>query len=241
MSEPEEPTTVENSMSLAPDSVLLESRDQARDALLEITSAASIGSPDGFEVNEEHVLTLFFECRLPGYPGWRWAATLARTDENAPVTVLEVELLPGAGAVVAPEWVPWSERLAQYRDAQAKQASESPDGENGDDGDDDADADVEFSGDEDFDDDHDDDIDGVELDEESMGVGDDDDELDADDEDDDEGLGDDADDTELFDDDSDDIDTDDVDSDDSDSAAEGSADNSAGDPRSRNAHPSEEE
>ncbi|MFV0434352.1 MAG: DUF3027 domain-containing protein [Leucobacter sp.] len=106
------------------DPVLLAARDQARDALAEIADAQTIGAEAGHEAHEEHVLTLFFECRLPGYPGWRWAATLARVDEESPVTVLEVELLPGEGAVVAPEWVPWSVRLAQYREAQARQAAE---------------------------------------------------------------------------------------------------------------------
>jgi hypothetical protein len=35
----------------------------------------------------------------------------ADEDPDAPVTVGEVALLPGAGAVVAPEWVPWTERV----------------------------------------------------------------------------------------------------------------------------------
>ena len=109
---------------LSADPVLLDAREQARTALLDITDAQAIGVPDGHEVHEAHVLTLFFECRLPGYPGWRWAATLARVDEESPVNVLEVELLPGAGAVIAPEWVPWSERLAQYREAQTKHAAD---------------------------------------------------------------------------------------------------------------------
>ncbi|MBO1900651.1 DUF3027 domain-containing protein [Leucobacter weissii] len=107
-----------------PDPALLGARDQARAALAEVTAPETIGGDEGHEVNEARVLTLFFECRLPGYPGWRWAATVARVDEDAPITVLEVELLPGAGAVVAPEWVPWSVRLSQYREAQAKQAAE---------------------------------------------------------------------------------------------------------------------
>lgn len=105
---------------LVADPVLLASRAQAREALAEVTDAASIGADDGYEINDAHVLTLFFECRLEGYPGWRWAASLTRVDDESPVTVLEVELLPGAGAVVAPEWVPWSVRLAQYREAQAQ-------------------------------------------------------------------------------------------------------------------------
>lgn len=110
--------------ALAADPVLLAARAQARAALAEITDESSIGADEGHEVHEAHVLTLYFECRLAGYPGWRWAATLSRVDEESPVNVLEVELLPGPGAVVAPEWVPWSVRLAQYREAQARQAAD---------------------------------------------------------------------------------------------------------------------
>lgn len=109
---------------IEPDAVLLGSGDLARAALEEITDAQNIGPDEGYEVHEEHVLTLYFACNLPGYPGWRWAATLARVDEQSPVNVLEVELLAGDGAVVAPEWVPWSVRLAQYRQMQAKHAAE---------------------------------------------------------------------------------------------------------------------
>ncbi|WP_053352303.1 DUF3027 domain-containing protein [Leucobacter musarum] len=185
------------SEALTPDSVLLAATEQARSALLEITPADSIGSHDGYVVEGEHVLTQFFECRLPGYPGWRWAATLTRTSEEAPITVLEVELLPGEGAVIAPEWVPWSERLAQYRDAQSRQSG----GDEGDEHDND-DLDDEFDADEDDLDDE------LELDADAASDVD----LD-DDEDDDEGLADDADDTELFAGDTDDVDDDDDDTD----------------------------
>lgn len=191
------------SEALTPDSVLLAATEQARSALLEITPAESIGSHDGYAVEGEHVLTQFFVCRLPGYPGWRWAATLTRTSEEAPITVLEVELLPGEGAVIAPEWVPWSERLAQYRDAQSRQSG----GAEGDEGDhDDLDDEFDAEGD-DLDDDLDD---ALELD---------------DDEDDDEGLADDADDTELFAGDTDDVDDEDDDTDgDDDVAGDGAED-----------------
>lgn len=109
---------------IVPRSELLASRELARQALAEITDAASIGEPAGEEVHDESTVTLFFECALPGYPGWRWAAALAKVDDEAPVTVLEVELLPGEEAVLAPEWVPWSQRLSQYRETQARQAAE---------------------------------------------------------------------------------------------------------------------
>lgn len=125
--EVEEPVAGEPELASAPltaDPVLLAARDQARAALTEITDADMIGADLDYEVQGEHLLTLFFESRLPGYPGWKWAATLARVDEESDVNVLEVEMLPGEGAVVAPEWVPWSERLAHYRETQSKLAAD---------------------------------------------------------------------------------------------------------------------
>lgn len=124
----EAPVTVEVETelreTLIADPVLLAARDQARAALSEITESHTIGAALDHEVQGEHVLTLFFECLLPGYPGWKWAATLARVDEKSDVNVLEVEMLPGNDAVIAPEWVPWSERLTQYRETQASLSAE---------------------------------------------------------------------------------------------------------------------
>jgi hypothetical protein len=60
---------------------------------------------------EPGALTHFFDARLPGYQGWRWAVTVATAGPNDPVTVSEVVLLPGANALVAPRWVPWQERV----------------------------------------------------------------------------------------------------------------------------------
>ena len=59
----------------------------------------------------ERVVTHLFESRLPGYRGWRWAVTVARAPRSRHVTVCETTLLPGPDALLAPEWVPWQERL----------------------------------------------------------------------------------------------------------------------------------
>lgn len=175
---------------IEPDPVLLAAIDQARAALAEITDPSSIGEPAGFEVHEAKLLTLFFTCTLPGYPGWRWAAAVTRVDEDSPVNVLEVELLPGEGSLTAPAWLPWSERLAQYRETQAQQAAEqSASGTSPADGDDDHDDD-EFVDDEldsdimvnDFND-FDDEIDGVDID-----AADDEDDDDHDDDEDDDAI-----------------------------------------------------
>ncbi|MFL6130162.1 MAG: DUF3027 domain-containing protein [Mycobacteriales bacterium] len=65
----------------------------------------------GVRAEDDRVVTHFFAATVPGYPGWQWAVTVARAPRSRLVTVDEVVLLPGEGALLAPEWVPWSERL----------------------------------------------------------------------------------------------------------------------------------
>jgi hypothetical protein len=94
------------------DPVLLAAVEQARSALAEITPADTIGDLLGHEVEGEHVLSLFFASRLPGYPDWHWTATLSRVSDTDEPSVLEVELLPGEASVLSPAWVPWADRLS---------------------------------------------------------------------------------------------------------------------------------
>ncbi|MGH3336509.1 MAG: DUF3027 domain-containing protein, partial [Nocardioides sp.] len=46
-----------------------------------------------------------------GYAGWRWSVTVARASRQKTVTIDEIVLMPGDGALVAPEWVPYKERI----------------------------------------------------------------------------------------------------------------------------------
>jgi hypothetical protein len=136
------------------DEVLASATDQARTALERITPADTIGEPLGYIVEGEHVLSLLFDCLLNGYPGWRWTVSLSRVDGDADPQVLETELTPGDDALLAPEWVPWSDRLADAKVAEELAAAELA----GDDFDDD-DADDDDADDDDGDDDDDDDDD----------------------------------------------------------------------------------
>ncbi|MEB4614129.1 DUF3027 domain-containing protein, partial [Leucobacter sp. M11] len=100
------------------DRSLLAERALALAGIHEITPAATVGEAAGFEAHDAHTVTLFFACLLPGYPDWRWAASLTRVDADAPATVLEVELLPSEASLLAPDWLPWSDRLAQFQESQ---------------------------------------------------------------------------------------------------------------------------
>lgn len=176
-----------------PDPRLLAAHDLALAALHEITSPSTVGPAAGYTLEDDGVVSLRFGNTMEGYPGWYWTVSLAVTDDADP-TVLEVELLPGEGALLAPEWVPWAVRLAEYQAAQAALAAEER--ENADaEGDDDLDDDEDESGEDDdelddlddldasdFDDDgspilHSGDVDGVDIDvlDESAADGEDDD------------------------------------------------------------------
>lgn len=154
-----------------PDDVLLAAAAQARDALKEITPEATIGAPAGHIVEGEHVLSLLFECTMRGYPGWHWTVTLSRIDGDAAPSVLEAELMPGERALLAPDWVPWSERLADYQASQEAIAAAEAEALTDDDGDDTDDEDADDFDDEDDDEDgehdvhdlHPDDLDGVDI------------------------------------------------------------------------------
>lgn len=85
--------------------------DVARAALLESVDADEVGDHLGYEVDGERVLSHLFDCRRPGYGGWRWSVVVTRASRQRTVTVNEVVLLPGPAAVVAPEWVPYRDRV----------------------------------------------------------------------------------------------------------------------------------
>jgi hypothetical protein len=105
------PTATRTRATERPDSVLADAVDIARAAVIEEAGTGWVGDHLGVEADEERVVTHSFACLDPGYVGWRWAATLTRASRAKTVTVDEVVLLPGDGALLAPAWVPWQERL----------------------------------------------------------------------------------------------------------------------------------
>jgi hypothetical protein len=115
----------------------------ARAALAEITPADTVGALLERTAEEEGVATLSFAATLSGYPGWHWSVSVAELPGEEP-TVLEAELLPGDGALLAPDWVPWAERLEDYRAAQAALAAQAAEADEADDDEPDDDADDDF-------------------------------------------------------------------------------------------------
>jgi hypothetical protein len=70
-----------------------------------------LGVRGGEEIAGAKVAQHAFGCLEPGYRGWYWAVEVVRVPRSKQVTVSEVVLLPGEEALLAPEWVPWSNRL----------------------------------------------------------------------------------------------------------------------------------
>ncbi len=93
------------------DTVGAEAVDAARAALVAEVPAADVGDHLGEQPDGPKVVTHFFACLRSGYRGWRWSVTVARAPRQRTVTVDEIVLLPGDDAILAPEWVPWRERI----------------------------------------------------------------------------------------------------------------------------------
>ena len=97
--------------SRTPDRLCAEAVDVALAVTEEAAGPHSVGEHLGVVAEGDRVVTHLFACKEPAYRGWRWATTLARASRAKVVTIDETVLLPGPDAVLAPEWVPWSERL----------------------------------------------------------------------------------------------------------------------------------
>lgn len=93
------------------DSVLGGAIDLARSALLDSGGNDNVGDHLGAVAEADRVVTHFFAATEAGYAGWRWAVTLTRAPRQRVATVNEMALLPGEGALLAPQWVPWKDRI----------------------------------------------------------------------------------------------------------------------------------
>jgi len=85
--------------------------DLARAAATEVAGPDYVGEHVAADADDDRVVTHLFACLDPAYRGWRWAVTLTRASRAKAATVSESVLLPGPESILAPEWVPWRERL----------------------------------------------------------------------------------------------------------------------------------
>jgi hypothetical protein len=94
-----------------PDEACALAVDLARAAAQELAGAGQVGPHRGTESDGDRVVTHLFDCTDPAYRGWRWAITVARASRAKVVTVSEGVLLPGPESLLAPDWVPWRDRV----------------------------------------------------------------------------------------------------------------------------------
>ncbi|NLU82430.1 DUF3027 domain-containing protein [Rhodococcus sp. HNM0569] len=90
--------------------VLADAVDLARSAVTDLREGG-VGQYLGVEREDDCAATHRFVAELPGYRGWQWAVVVAAAPDDSHATVSELALLPGPDALVAPEWVPWNQRI----------------------------------------------------------------------------------------------------------------------------------
>lgn len=121
MTEPDQqadPTGVEPAPTPEPatpspelEAVLLGAVDDARAAIVEFSGEDSVGEYLGAGFEDSTSATHRFLAELPGYRGWQWAVVVAACPGAGRATISEVVLVPGPTALLAPQWVPWEERV----------------------------------------------------------------------------------------------------------------------------------
>lgn len=105
------PGTESASAAIAVPAVLVAAVDEARAAVVEFSGADTVGEHLGVDYEDATAATHRFGAVLPGYQGWQWAVVVAAFPGAAHSTVSEVVLVPGPGALLSPEWVPWDQRV----------------------------------------------------------------------------------------------------------------------------------
>ena len=105
------PKTVARVRAVKKDAVLEGAVDVARAGAEAVAHPRPVGDHVGFEMVSERLGTHYFASTDAGYVGWCWAVTVARVPRGRVATVCEVDMTPREGALLAPEWVPWEERL----------------------------------------------------------------------------------------------------------------------------------
>ncbi|WNM27870.1 DUF3027 domain-containing protein [Demequina capsici] len=97
---------------MAVDAVLAAAVDVAWEAAVEAAGDANaVGDHLSAHDEGDKLVTHLFACRLPGYRGWVWSVTLSRTPRLKTANVCEAHLVPADDALLAPQWIPWADRV----------------------------------------------------------------------------------------------------------------------------------
>lgn len=96
------------------------SRHLAHAELVAEYGAVAVGTFVEHIQEDDHTTTYLFEVNLKGYLGWRWSVTIFQLSKREAATISEVLMVPGPNSLVAPDWIPWSERLADWKALQTE-------------------------------------------------------------------------------------------------------------------------
>ena len=118
------PKTVKKPAKL--DATIAAAVDQARSAAQETAADFGVGEHLGCVCEGDYLATHYFACTHPAYHGWRWAVIMTRVPRARSATIDEVMLVPAEESLLAPAWVPWSERV-QAGDVQPGMLLPTPD------------------------------------------------------------------------------------------------------------------
>jgi hypothetical protein len=91
----------------------------AEKAAKESAPVGGVGKFLGTIDEEANVVSYRFQASMKEYLGWEWNVVVFQAKKADP-TISEVVLLPGKESIVAPDWVPWSERRAELDKSEAK-------------------------------------------------------------------------------------------------------------------------
>src|SRR6201987_1773170 len=79
--------------------------------IAKFSGADTVGDYLGVGYEDPTSATHRFLAHLTGYQGWQWAVVVAAYPGADHATISEVVLVPGPTSLLAPEWVPWDQRI----------------------------------------------------------------------------------------------------------------------------------
>jgi hypothetical protein len=95
----------------------------AEKAAKESAPANGVGKFLGTTEDDSKAISYRFAANLGGYVGWEWHVVVFQAKKTDAATISEVVLLPGKDSIIAPDWVPWSERRAELEKSKQDQSA----------------------------------------------------------------------------------------------------------------------
>jgi hypothetical protein len=96
----------------------------AEKAAKDSAPVGGVGKLLGTVDEEANVVSYRFQANMKQYLGWEWNVVVFQAKKADP-TISEVVLLPGKESIVAPDWLPWSERRAELEKSETKELAVS--------------------------------------------------------------------------------------------------------------------